>query len=232
MHILLTDRLACPRCGPDFGLVLLADRMEDRRVHEGRLGCPNCRDKYPVVEGFGDLRPPPRTPLEGAAEDLDTPGHDEVMRLAAFLGVAEGPGHLALLGRLAAFAEPLAEMLDEVEVVAVGPWTRNRPERPGVSRLAAGSKLPFFSRSLRGVAVSGEEAQRHLDEAVRVTSDMARVVVVDAPADTAHRLDVAGLEVVLDEQGVVVASRQPRTGGRAGSGVALPVFPGPEPETP
>ena len=63
MHLLLTDRLTCPRCGPEFGLVLLADRLEDRRVLEGALGCPNCRDRYPVRDGFGDLRPPPRTDI-------------------------------------------------------------------------------------------------------------------------------------------------------------------------
>ena len=32
MHILLTDALTCPRCGPDFGLIVLAEGVEDRRV--------------------------------------------------------------------------------------------------------------------------------------------------------------------------------------------------------
>ena len=43
MHILLTDTLTCPRCGPDFGLILLAERIEGRRVMDGHLGCANCR---------------------------------------------------------------------------------------------------------------------------------------------------------------------------------------------
>ena len=30
MQLLLTDRLSCPRCGPGFGLILLADRLADR----------------------------------------------------------------------------------------------------------------------------------------------------------------------------------------------------------
>ena len=64
MQLLLTDRLACPRCGPGFGLVLLADRMVDRRVHEGTLGCPNCRDSFTVHAGFADLRAPPRGALQ------------------------------------------------------------------------------------------------------------------------------------------------------------------------
>ena len=60
MNVALTDHLVCPRCGPPFGLVLLARDVRDRRVREGEFGCPNCRDRFPVEGGFGDLRPPPR----------------------------------------------------------------------------------------------------------------------------------------------------------------------------
>ena len=75
MHILVTDRLACSRCGPAFGLVLLADRLENRRVLSGHLGCANCRERYPIIEGFGDLRPlsvrsnEPHSPDEPLASD-------------------------------------------------------------------------------------------------------------------------------------------------------------------
>src|SRR5512142_2083643 len=58
MDLRLTDLLACPRCGPPHGLVLLADRVEDRRVLEGLLGCPNCGGRYPVRAGLADLRVP------------------------------------------------------------------------------------------------------------------------------------------------------------------------------
>src|SRR3954447_12829389 len=98
MHILLTDVLSCPRCGPAFGLVLLADRVEDRRVLEGRLGCPNCREQYPVVAGALDARLPAER--AGAADDAAgdaaaTGGVDDAeaaVRLAALLGLAEVRG--------------------------------------------------------------------------------------------------------------------------------------------
>ncbi len=61
----LVDHLVCPRCGPPFGLVLLAHDVRDRRVRRGEFGCPNCRDRFPVEDGFGDLRPPPRRELPG-----------------------------------------------------------------------------------------------------------------------------------------------------------------------
>lgn len=231
MHLLLTDRLACPRCGPEFGLILLADRLEDRRVLEGRLGCPNCRDHFPVVDGFGDLRAPPRTALDEAAGSAvgegreGAPTREETVRLAALLGVAEGPGHLALLGDAVRFAEALADLLDGVEVVALGPGLRRWLERTGVSRLVARPGLPFFSGSLRGVALGGEGPM--LAEAVRVTAPTGRVVVLDAAPGTRAELEDAGLAVLLDEGGVVVGTRAAGGRGPSGRGVALPVFPGP-----
>jgi len=216
VHLLLTDRLACPRCGPQFGLILLAHRMDERRVLEGDLGCANCRDRFPVREGFADLRPPPRGPLgdEAAAAPPAAQAADpvadpeEVDRLAALLGVAEGPGELLLIGAPARLAAGLAERVPDVEVLAASADARAWAETPGVSRLAVRARLPLFSRSMRGVALRGDEAADWLDEAVRVVAPLARVVVVDAPAGTLERLREAGLEPLLDESGVAVAVRR------------------------
>ena len=116
MDLLLTDRLTCPRCGPEFGLILLADRLEDRRVLEGALGCPNCRDRYPVIDGFGDLRPPPRTAFP-EEEPLPAPDSPTLMEVAGLLGITAGVGHVALLGALAGHADALGEKLQPVEVI-------------------------------------------------------------------------------------------------------------------
>ena len=113
MHILLTDRLACPRCGPEFGLVLLAHEVRDRRVLEGDLGCPNCREAYPVREGFADLRPPPRTPLgsrQVAGEGAEVAGEGRVAglgRRTASLG--EGAATADEEGGTGHAADPAAE---------------------------------------------------------------------------------------------------------------------------
>lgn len=207
MHVLLTDRLTCPRCGPGFGLILLADRVDDRRVYEGSLGCPNCRDQFPVTGGFGDLRAPPRDPLPEAPTPPPAPAVGDTTRVAALLGVAVGPGNLALVGPVAEHAEGLADLLDDIEVVAVWPPLRERPERAGISRLAAGPGLPFFSGTLRGVALAGAAADRFLAEAARVVAPTGRVVVFDAPDGARERLEDLGLSTVLREPGLVVASR-------------------------
>lgn len=208
MHLLLVDRLTCPRCGPGFGLILLASRLDDRVVREGRLGCPNCRDAFPVEEGFTDLRAPPRddlpTGLVGPPQGADTEGAG---RLIALLGLVGGPGTVALVGEPAAHAPAVAASSDEMHVAAVDPDLRNWPEAPRVSRLAAGPGLPFFSSVLRGVGVDGRLGRHWLDEACRVLAPRGRIVVVHAPTGTAEALAERGLSVLASEAQTVVAAR-------------------------
>lgn len=227
MHLLITDRLSCPRCGPGFGLILRADRMEDRQVLEGLLGCPNCRDGFPVVDGFADLRAPPRDepgpglvgppPVEPTARDEGRPGpegsevdEDEAMRaerLVALLGVVGGPGMVALVGEPARLASEVAAALPELLVVAVDADLRLWPEQPDVSRLMSGPGLPLFDSSLRAIAVDGRLGSGWLAEAARVVPPRARVVVLHAPADVASALAAAGLRVLAEQGKTVVAAR-------------------------
>ena len=208
MHLLLTDRLSCPRCGPEFGLILLAERMDDRRVVDGVLGCPNCRDSFPVRDGFGDLRAPPRGELApGRAGDHGRQDPAATDRLAALLGVAQGPGTLLLAGSPARHATGLAARIEGVEVVALDADTVRWPEAPGVSRMAARPGIPLFSRTLRGVAVDGTLGERWLVEAARVVAPLSRVVVQDAPEGAEAVLAAAGLRVLACEAGTVVAAR-------------------------
>jgi uncharacterized protein YbaR (Trm112 family) len=209
VHLLLTDRLTCPRCGPAFGLILLADRMNDRRVVDGLLGCPNCRDGFPVREGFGDLRAPPRTEASptgraGPPADVD---ETEAHRLMALIGVAEGPGTLLLAGAPARYAGWIARAVEGVEVMALDPDLAAWPETPRVSRLMARPGIPVFDRTLRGVAVDGALGSRWIREAARVVAPLGRVVVTEAPADAQAALLGAGLKVLAAEDGTVVAAR-------------------------
>lgn len=182
--------------------------MEDRHVFEGVLGCPNCRDAFPVDGGFVDLRPPPRGTLpEGRVGEPGPVDEDETFRLAALLGVAEGPGTLALVGRLAVHAAGVAQRVEGVGIAAVDPDMARWPERERVSRLAAAGALPFFTGMLRGVAVDGALGTALVAEAARVTARLGRVVVVDAPHDAARVLTDAGMSVLVEEAGTLVAAR-------------------------
>jgi uncharacterized protein YbaR (Trm112 family) len=207
VQLLLTDRLTCPRCGPEFGLILLANQLVERRVLDGVLGCPNCRDSFAIVSGFADLRPPPRVALDaGTSRPVDADA-DEAARLAALLGVVGGPGTVALVGWPSRHAASLADRVEGVEFVAVDSDARDWPERPGVSRMVAGPGLPFFPQSLRGVVLDGRLGGESIREAARVVAPRSRVVLVDAVAGSQEHLEAGGLTVLAEEGETVVAAR-------------------------
>jgi len=221
VHILLTDRLTCPQCGPTFGLVLLADRLENRVVHEGRLGCPNCRDDYPIAGGFADLRAAPREalpaglagspagPIAGtlAADRVHQGEVDAATKLLALLGIVGGPGTLALVGQPARAARHVARALPEMYVAAIDADLAGWPDAERVSRLVSSPGLPFFSGALRGVVVDGCLGEEWIREAARVTAPRARVVLARPPEGGREWLEEAGLRVLASDPETIVAAR-------------------------
>jgi hypothetical protein len=182
--------------------------MEDRRVLEGRLGCPNCRDTYPVTDGFGDLRAPPRGDLpEGRADAPGGVDEQETHRLVALVGVQEGPGTVALLGAMARFAAAYAEFVPGLEVIGLDAALARWPRLPRVNRMVSGPGIPFFGRTLRGVAVDGVLGLSWIRESARVVAPLGRVVVSEAPVGTEEALTEAGLGILAAEDGTVVAAR-------------------------
>jgi uncharacterized protein YbaR (Trm112 family) len=209
VFILLTDVLTCPRCGPEMGLVVMADRIEDRRVREGRLGCPNCRAHYPVRGGVADLRlsGAAAAPVEAdAAEDAD----EAAVRIAALLGLAGAAGLVLLAGYPWRLAAAVSSLVPDVEVVALGAAAAGAAPA-GVSPVLAAGPLPFRTGAFRGVAVRGGTDAARLAEALRVAAPGSRLVVENAPAGTASAFAAAGAELLLDQEDVVVA----RAPGRA-----------------
>jgi uncharacterized protein YbaR (Trm112 family) len=201
MHLLLTDRLVCPRCGPPFGLILLAREIRDRRVLQGDLGCAHCHERFPVRGGFVDLRVPPRdelTPPDGDQPPV-RPERSEAVRLGALMGVTQGPGALLLKGPCALHAGLLAEIIGQVEVVAVGPVQAGQPESEGVSRLVAGPGMPFYEGSFRGLVLSGPITDVDVSEAVRVVAPRGRVVILDSPPGARDRLKELGTRLLVEE---------------------------------
>lgn len=213
MHILLTDRLTCPRCGPEFGLILLADEVADRDVRAGRLGCANCRDSYFIRDGIADLRT--GADADGGSEAAErTADPEAAVRVGALLGVASGPGPFLLIGAGADFAPAVAALAPEVRFVAA------RAELPveiagmgaadAVDQVRVGARLPFRSASFGGAALlRGGVAvpESWLEEAVRVVRPGARVLVDPAAAEDAARLARAGARVLLEQNGLALAER-------------------------
>lgn len=180
--------------------------MDDRWVEEGGLGCPNCREVYPITHGVADLRVPPRRRTEPVGPDA-APSERELDVAHALLGVIEGPGDVATVGTAARFAAGLARAIPGVDVIAATAAPVSAASGAHVSRVVVGPRLPFRDRGLRGVLLEGRGADGLLREAARILAPGHRVVVLDASPRTPGKLIASGLTVRLDEQGVVVAGR-------------------------
>lgn len=200
MHILLTDICTCPRCGPEFGLILLVEELSERRVRRGHLACANCRERYPVVAGQGDF-------TLGASTDFGPPiGADRALRLAALAGVTAARSRLLVAGPAAAHAAALAELMPEIELVTAE-GAPGEAGGPGLSRIAVAESLPFYSGRLAGVVLSGGAAELLLEEGARVLAPGGRLVLEPVPADARARLATAGLATLAEEGATLVAAR-------------------------
>lgn len=212
MHILLTDILTCPRCGPAFGLIALADRMDERRIVAGSLGCANCRALYPIAEGIANLRRPELPALDvgdvagGSSED------DRDFRVAAATGTQPPGAFVLLLSASGAPAARIGELLSGVRLVSVTPEVAgdfievDAVEGGSTSGVVAGSALPFRTGSFRAAAVFGKISVAVMAEARRVLATGGRIVVDLGAEDTAEQLRALGFEVLLDQSGTVVAA--------------------------
>ena len=186
MFIELTDHLRCPAEHEEQYLVLLPDRIEDRSVREGRLGCPVCGRTFALEEGVLDLGGAP-APAETASALVP----DAVAALAGLNGPG---GYLALVGPPGDEWRGVAERLPGVGLVAVNPGPRT-VDQPGLSVLRGG-RLPFKTRSMRGVVLGkpyGEDAA-WVREAARVVLPGLRVVGEGGvpPSDLIELMATAG----------------------------------------
>ncbi len=205
MHILLTDVLTCPRCGPEFGLILLADEMRERMVTTGWLGCANCRERYQIADEVVDLRAGGAEILPASGGGNDSGADETAYRIAALLGVNEGPAAVLLVGFEPGVAAAVAGLLPDARITATASSEEKTPSG-SCSWILHRERLPLRSGSMRGVALHGATAAGALEEAVRVLQAGGRLVLDPAPAGAAERVAQLGLEVLLEQEGVVVAS--------------------------
>ncbi|UCC73505.1 MAG: hypothetical protein JSV86_02795 [Gemmatimonadota bacterium] len=204
MFFELTDLLTCPRCGPASGLVLLVQELEGRRVHRGWLGCPNCRQDYPVEGGVANLRldrdapPVARPPVEG--EEL-------ALRIVALSGMAEEKGYLLLDERLAHVAPDVLELAPELEVIVVREAADDSAEQHGISRVLSEVRFPLGGYQLRGVAIAPGGDRELVAAAARLVGTGGRLVLIDASVGDLEEVERAGLSVIAAAADTAVAER-------------------------
>ncbi len=211
MFFELTDLLACPRCGPAHGLVLLVLESEGRRVLRGWLGCPNCRHDYPVVDGVADLRRPADAPgadppASAAVAPLDD---DELaLKIVALSGMGDEPGYLLLHGPLAYAASEVSGLAHQLEVIALAAAPVEPAERPGVSRVLTDGPFPLVEGRLRCVALAPGGDPALVAEAARRLGPGGRLLLFDATDEDVGQARRSGLAIVAAQGGTAVAERK------------------------
>ncbi len=201
MHIEFLDLLRCPQRHDDSWLIAAFNRMDGRLVVEGKLGCPVCGAGYSIRNGIADFRA-----VSAAADDTPAPlpepeSEDDVMRLAAMLGLSR-PGMLVLLAGSAASLSHRLAALTSVRVLNLNPITATNGDSDAVGSMRIDGVIPIAPRSVDGIALDAAAATPSmLDEAVRILKPGGRLT---APASVL--LPPALRELARDPLNVVAES--------------------------
>jgi hypothetical protein len=165
MFIELTDHLRCPEPHAEAFLVLLPDRMDQRDVVAGHLGCPICGWNTAWDHGNPDFGEP--------WTSVGAPLFD-AHAAYAMLGV-EGPGGwIALGGNAGVLAEPLMALLPGISVVLLNPPAEARAVVD--ASVIVGARWPLKAHAMRGVVLGDDVPGRWSEAAVGSTLPGLRTV--------------------------------------------------------
>ncbi len=197
MFIDLTEFLRCPADHEQQSLcVLVPDRVLDRTVHSGFIGCPMCRREYRIVDGavlFDD-------PSTGDASLVAASSRPDPETIQAVMGLTGPGGYVVLVGSAARHAEPLTRLLDGVHLVVVNPSEQTSASTGSVLYCREG--IPLRDDVARSVVLGTEYAGTFwLREAVRVLLKGLRLVVLSAESS------VEGVEQMAVGEGVWVGRK-------------------------
>lgn len=197
MHLELTQILVCPDCGPPNGLIAFVDKMEERRIVEGRLDCPVCERRHAVGDGIVLLGDAGEESEAGGA-DVETADGDAAPTAAALLGPPEGPEILLLCGGAQSIAPAIADLRPEAAVVTLGSGaTARHPRVYPVIPSRSGEHLPFRPGTFGGAVLTGDRPDLVAEVAPSLAVG-ARLVVLAPGAAAPDRAAPALRELVSD----------------------------------
>jgi hypothetical protein len=194
MFIELTDHLRCPRDHDEAFLVLLPDRVENRDVKSGQLGCPVCGWETSFTDGVVDF---------GGGEWSKDATALSAEAVKTFLGLTGPGGFAAMVGGPAALSAELSAQIRGVSWVLVNPPEGTAAVLP--SSVVRAARLPLKAASMRGIVVGRDYAS----DAVWVRDAVEAVLpglrfVVEGPAT-----ELPGVEVLGETDGMWVGRRSP-----------------------
>jgi hypothetical protein len=145
------DSLRCVRVHEDSWLVARADKLTNRHIVSGELGCPVCGARYPVHDGVADFAEGGSAPRQYAARE------EMAVRAAALLGLAEPGGVVVLAGEWSAAANEMLEMTENVQLLALD-YASDLRSGGALSLALIGDVLPLAAGSVRGIALDAAHA--------------------------------------------------------------------------
>jgi uncharacterized protein YbaR (Trm112 family) len=161
VFIELIDALRCPADHEPSALVAALDRVEDRDVVQGMLGCPVCRSEFAIRDRdlwlVTNAMPTPAT----RAKHPD----DDGLRLAASLDLRSDSGFAILRGSWGALAAGIAAISPTHLVLLDPPFGTSRGASWSI--IHAGGTVPFAPRSAVGAAIDDDASAFALASAVR-----------------------------------------------------------------
>jgi uncharacterized protein YbaR (Trm112 family) len=150
LFIELIDALRCPADHPPSNLVAALDRVQDRDVIHGMLGCPVCRSEFQIRDGVlwmvTNAMPAPATRARNPGEDA--------LRLAASLDLRTENGFAILRGSWCALAEFIIGISPTHLVLLDPPF--GTQSGLGRSIIHAGGTVPLAPRTAVAAAVDDD----------------------------------------------------------------------------
>ena len=210
MHIELTEMLRCPEPHEEDVLVLSTGEVAGRMVRSGLVGCPVCRQEYPIIHGVVDFTgrgtgvPAPAAPRAPAVAGAPAPRPEvEPQDLLALLALTGPGGYVVLLGNAVRHAEGLAALIPGIHCVGINP-PPGAEELLVLSLLRSANRIPLRQAMARGVVVGSDMARAPwLDEARRVLLRGRRLVIEDEAASPGQ-----GIRRLAAEHGLWVGDKE------------------------
>lgn len=175
MFIEMIDLLRCINAHEDTWLVASFREVTNRIVTEGTLGCPICGAEYQIKSGVVDFtRGVSIADYEAERAHVSHRREELATRAGAYLDATQ-PGTTIVLGGLWAYAAHDLAAIADLRVIALNPPSEvKESERVGVVRSAGA--IPLATNSCHGVALDAWFGIATVDEAVRVTKSLGRIV--------------------------------------------------------
>jgi uncharacterized protein YbaR (Trm112 family) len=197
MHIALVDVLRCPNVHEESWLVASIERMDDREIIEGALGCPICEAEYPVRSGTVHISAADRA--EATAVDEET-----AVRIAALLDLTDARNVALLHGRWASQAT-LIQSVSPARLMALNGASETDDVR-GLSGVVSAT-APFASGALHGAVLDDHatpELAASVARALKAGGRLAARHAVSRPAD---------LTLIAEDADWWLAAQSARTSG-------------------